>query len=146
MKRAYTSALITGPHILAVIIRPYPARADAVTPPAAVPEMSAVSTRDECTGTKFRRDTCTRSACAPSHNGCAWPAPSHDPSGPTVSAAEVCTATAEVCTATTAEVCTATAEVCTATTAEVCTATTDVPAAAATTTTTAVSSGSIGGK
>jgi hypothetical protein len=102
--------------------------------------MSAVSTRDECTGTKFRRDTCTRSACAPSHNGCAWPAPSHDPSGPTVSAAEVCTATAEVCTATTAEVCTATTDVPAAA------ATTDVPAAAATTTTTAVSSGSIGGK
>jgi len=35
--------LVTNPHVLAVVIRPRPARADAVAPPAAVPEMTAMS-------------------------------------------------------------------------------------------------------
>src|SRR5215831_3025004 len=51
--------LITGPHVLAVIVRPYPARANAVVPPAAVPEMATVSTGDECAAVKPRRDVST---------------------------------------------------------------------------------------
>src|SRR5882672_2087909 len=54
-------ALIAGPHVLAVILRPYPARANAVIPPTAVPEVAAVSKREVCTVSMSGRDVCTGS-------------------------------------------------------------------------------------
>jgi hypothetical protein len=70
--------------------------------------MATMSAGDECTGSIARRPTTyTRSGSAPSHGGCARPAPGRGATSPNLSAAEVCP-TAEVCTATT-DVCTATA-------------------------------------
>src|SRR5258707_13747906 len=48
--------LIAGPHVLAVIVRPYPARANAVIRPTAVPEVAAVSKREVCTVSMFSYD------------------------------------------------------------------------------------------
>jgi hypothetical protein len=90
--------------------------------------MATVSTGDESTGPKSRRQVHTSPGSAPSHGWCARPTPGREAtSNPNVSTAEVCSATAEVCSAT-AEVCSAAAEVCSAT-AEVCSATTEVRSA-----------------
>jgi hypothetical protein len=72
--------LVAGPHILTVIVRPYPARADAVIPPTAMPEMPPVSTR-ECAPVKSRPDV---------YGG---PAPSRDVPSPEMSGRNVSAAT-----------------------------------------------------
>ena len=61
VRRQLCRALIALPQVLAVIFRPYPARANAVIPPTAVPEMAAVSTCDVCMGPMTSRDVCTGS-------------------------------------------------------------------------------------
>jgi len=104
-----TISLIAGPHIFAVHVRPGPAWANAVTPPAAVPEMTAVSTRHESTGGKTRADARTGSmpnddACTgrmSSHEMSTGSVPTHTVGGRNVPSAAVSTATASVSTATT---------------------------------------------
>jgi hypothetical protein len=124
--------LIAGPHVLVVIVRPYPAWANAVVPPTAVPEMATVSTGNESTGPKSRRHMDAPS----SHCGCARPVSGREATSANASTAEACSATTEVCSAAaTTEVCSAatTTEVCSAaTTTEVCSAatTTEVCSAA----------------
>jgi hypothetical protein len=88
--------LIAGPHVLAVIVGPYPARSDAVIPPTAVPEMGAVSTPDEHTAAKSRREVYTRSMAG--HDPCAWSMPRHEVPSRVSTATDVST-TAAVSTA-----------------------------------------------
>jgi hypothetical protein len=118
--------LIAGPDVLTVIVRPYPARADAVVPPTAMPEMGAVSAPDEYAAVKPPSDVYTRSM--PDHDTCAWLMRRREVANRHMSAADVSTTAADVSTAT--EMSTTSA----------------VTTAAAMSTAAAVSRGSLGGK
>src|SRR5258708_39288030 len=50
--------LIAGPHVLAAVARPCPARATAVIPPTAVPQVAAEPKRAVATASMSRRDVC----------------------------------------------------------------------------------------
>jgi hypothetical protein len=74
--------LIASPDVFVVIVGPYPARADAIIPPAAVPEMAMMSTYNGSMGARAGHDSDARSM--------------PEVSGRKVSATEVCAATTGV--------------------------------------------------
>jgi hypothetical protein len=80
--------LAAGPHVLPVIVGPYPARTNAVIPPTAMPEMPLVSTHAECAPVKSMP---VYGWSRSSHDPCARSVPSPEMSAGKVSATKMST-------------------------------------------------------